>query len=257
MSKIKATILGTGTSQGIPVIGCTCEVCQSDNKMDKRLRTSLLIQSQKTALTVDIGPDFRQQMLRYQVNQLDGTLMTHEHNDHIAGLDDIRPINFAYKNEYPLYGLPRVLVDIKGRFSYVFASKKYPGSPSVVLKSIEPWESIKIGDVSATTLPVKHGQLDILGYSFGNLVYLTDVKTLDPAVIEFIGGVDVLVVNALHHRSHHSHLNLKEALALIESVKPSKAYLTHISHHMGLHAKVNKTLPANVKLAYDGLVIET
>lgn len=257
MSKIKTTILGTGTSQGIPVIGCHCEVCRSANRMDSRLRTSILVQSPTTTLTVDIGPDFRQQMLRYQVDQLDGTLMSHEHNDHIAGLDDIRPINFTYKKDYPLFGLRRVLDDILGRFPYAFAAKKYPGSPSVQLKPIEPWQAINIGDISATALPVKHGKLDILGYSFGDLVYLTDVKTLDQAVVDFISGVDVLIINALHHRKHHSHLNLEEALELIVRIAPSKTYLTHISHHMGLHSEINRILPENVKLAYDGLMIET
>lgn len=257
MSRMKTTILGTGTSQGIPVIGCDCKVCRSANRMDKRLRTSILVESLSTTITVDIGPDFRQQMLRYQVEKLDGTLMTHEHNDHIAGLDDIRPINFTYKKDYPLFGLPRVLEDIKGRFPYVFATKKYPGSPSVRLIPIKPWEEINIGDISVKVLPVKHGKLDILGYSFGDLVYLTDVKYLDSEVIDFIRGVDVLIINALHHRPHHSHLNLEEALDLIRTVKPSIAYLTHISHHMGMHEEVNKTLPENVKLAYDGLAIET
>lgn len=257
MSRMKTTILGTGTSQGIPVIGCDCGVCLSRNQLDKRLRTSILVETSGTSVTVDIGPDFRQQMLRYQVKKLDGTLMSHEHNDHVAGLDDIRPINFKYKKDYPLYGLPRVLEDIKSRFPYAFAAKKYPGSPSVQLIPVRPWEEINIGDISATALPVKHGKLDILGYSFGNLVYLTDVKTLDQAVIDYITGVDVLIINALHHRKHHSHLNLEEALDLIDTIKPSMAYLTHISHHMGLHVEVNKLLPENVKLAYDGLTFET
>ncbi len=210
-------------------------------------------------MTVDVGPDFRQQMLRNQVDELDGAFMTHEHNDHVAGLDDIRPFNFKNRKDFPLYGLPRVLNDIQDRFSYVFADEKqkYPGSPSVKLRNVEPWDQITIGDLSVTALPVLHGSLDILGYSFGELVYLTDVKYLDEKVINFISGVDVLIINALHHKKHHSHLNLEEALELIDRIRPGRAYLTHISHHMGLHEEINKTLPLNVKLAYDGLTIET
>lgn len=256
---MKTTILGTGTSQGIPVIGCHCRVCRSFNPLDKRLRTSILVETTNTHITVDIGPDFRQQMLRNQVDQLDGAFMTHEHNDHVAGLDDIRPFNFKNRKDFPLYGLPRVLNDIQDRFSYVFADEKlkYPGSPSVKLKAVEPWDRITIGDLSVTVVPVLHGSLDILGYSFGELVYLTDVKYLDEKVIDFISGVDVLVINALHHKKHHSHLNLEEALELIDRIRPRRAYLTHISHHMGLYEEINKTLPMNVKLAYDGLIIET
>lgn len=256
---MRTTLLGTGTSQGIPVIGCHCRVCRSFNPLDKRLRTSILVETNYTRITVDVGPDFRQQMLRNQVDELDGALMTHEHNDHVAGLDDIRPFNFKNRKDFPLYGLPRVLNDIQDRFSYVFADekKKYPGSPAVKLKPVSPWDRITIDDLSVTALPVIHGKLDILGYSFGNLVYLTDVKYLDDQVINFIREVDVLIINALHHKKHHSHLNLDEALELIRRIRPGRAYLTHISHHMGLHEQINKTLPVNVKLAYDGLTIET
>lgn len=250
-------MLGTGTSQGIPVIGCHCQVCQSSDPRDKRLRTSLLIESETTTVVVDTGPDFRQQMLRLQVDDLDGALMTHEHNDHVAGLDDIRPYNFINQKDFPLYGLPRVLDNIKERFAYVFAEKKYPGSPSAELVVIQPWDQIVIGNITATALPVRHGQLDILGYSFGQLAYFTDVKYLDPSVISYLKGVDVLIINALHHRPHHSHLNLEEALDLIEEIRPGHAYLTHISHTMGLHEEVNAKLPWNVKLAYDGLAFET
>lgn len=254
---MKTTILGTGTSQGIPVIGCHCRVCQSRNQLDKRLRTSILVETASTAITVDTGPDFRQQMLTNEVDKLDGALMTHEHNDHVAGLDDIRPFNFMSGKDFPVYGLPRVLKDIEERFPYIFATKKYPGAPSVDLIPAKPWEEIIIGDLSVRVLPVQHGNLDILGYSFGNLIYLTDVKYLDEQVIDIVKGVDVLVINALHHKSHHSHLNLKEALKMIDQIRPAQTYLTHLSHSMGLHEEINKTLPLNVKLAYDGLTIET
>lgn len=254
---MKTTILGTGTSQGIPVIGCHCRVCKSSDPRDKRLRTSLLIQSGTTSLVVDTGPDFRQQMLRLQVDDLDGALMTHEHNDHVAGLDDIRPFNFINQKDFPMYGLPRVLDDIQRRFAYVFADQKYPGAPSANLVEILPWDEMEIGDIKVTALPVKHGQLDILGYSFGQLAYFTDVKYLDDSVVRFLKGIDILIINALHHRPHHSHLNLEEALDLIDKIRPTHAYLTHISHTMGLHDEINEKLPHNVKLAYDGLAFET
>lgn len=250
---MEVTVLGTGTSQGIPVIGCGCVVCRSEDPHDNRLRTSLLVETSAASITIDIGPDFRQQMLRFHDGRLDAVLMTHEHNDHMAGLDDIRPYNFLYHKDFPLYGLPRVLKDIRDRFSYVFAETKYPGSPSVVLKKIAPWDELRIGDMKIRALPVRHGALDILGYSFEKFAYLTDVKTLDEEVIEYLQGVEVLILNALHHRVHHSHLNLTEALQLVERIGPGRAYLTHISHHMGLHEEVNRQLPPNVKLAFDGL----
>lgn len=227
------------------------------NHLDKRLRTSILVETLETTITVDVGPDFRQQMLRSNITKLDGALITHEHNDHVAGLDDIRPFNFMSRKNLPLYGLTRVLDDIKGRYPYIFATEKYPGSPSVDLIAVHPWNEIKIGDLSVTALPVRHGKLNILGYSFGSIVYLTDVKFLDDKVIEFISGVDVLIINALHHKTHHSHLNLDEAIQMIDRINPGQTYLTHLSHHMGLHENINKNLPSNVKLAYDGLTIKT
>ena len=254
---MKITILGTGTSQGIPVIGCHCPVCRSDDPCDIRLRTSLLVESGTTNLVVDTGPDFRQQMLRHGVDHLEGALMTHEHNDHVAGLDDIRPYNFISQQDFPFYGLPRVLDNIRERFAYVFAQNKYPGSPSAELIPIQPWDDLIIGDICVTALPVLHGKLDILGFCFGRLAYFTDVKFLESKVIDFLCGIDVLIINSLHHRSHHSHLNLEEALEMIEKIQPQNAFLTHISHTMGLHREVNETLPQNVKLAYDGMSFET
>lgn len=252
---MKITVLGTGTSQGIPVIGCHCVVCRSTNKLDKRLRTSILIETPRTTFTVDVGPDFRQQMLTNRVDKLDGTLLTHEHNDHVAGLDDIRPYNFMSRKNLPVYGLPRVLKSVKSRFDYIFQKNKYPGSPSVDLISLVPWGEIRQDDLRIIALPVLHGTLDILGYSFGSVAYLTDVKYLEPEVVEYLRGIEVLIINALHHKVHHSHLNLKEALSLIEEIQPKQAYLTHVSHHMGLHEEINKSLPKNVNLAYDGLTI--
>lgn len=254
---MKITVLGTGTSQGIPVIGCDCEVCRSADPRDHRLRVSLLVQTGTTSLVVDTGPDFRQQMLRSGVGYLDGALMTHEHNDHVAGLDDIRPFNFIAKKDFPLIGLPRVLDNIEERFQYIFAENKYPGAPSVELVPVHPWDEIQMGDITVTALPVHHGKLDILGFSFGHLAYFTDAKTLDDEVIEYIRDVDYLIINALHHKPHHSHLNLEEALNLIRRINPRQAYLIHVSHTMGLHEEMDRNLPDNVKLAYDGLTIDT
>ncbi len=253
---MKFTILGTGTSQGIPVIGCHCRVCRSANPKDHRLRTSMLVESDAGSIVVDTGPDFRQQMLAYGVDHLNGALMTHEHNDHVAGLDDIRPFNFIAQEAFPLYGLPRSLTDIRKRYGYIFAEEKYPGSPSVELHPIDPWTEVEVAGIRVTALPVMHGRLKILGYHFRNLAYFTDVKTIDPEVVDRITGVKFLIINALHHKPHHSHLNLEEALALIEKIRPGNAFLNHISHSMGLHEEINKSLPDNVKLAFDGMTIE-
>lgn len=253
---MKIILLGTGTSQGVPVIGCGCEVCRSEDEHDKRLRTSALIIKEDTRVAVDVGPDFRQQMLRYNEGHLDGILLTHEHNDHVAGLDDIRPYNFNYKMDFPLYGLPRVLENIKNRYAYIFLADKYPGSPSVVLRAVVPWEKFQIGNLSVRALPVRHGSLDILGYSFDDrLAYLTDVRYLDPEVTEYLEDFEYLVISALHHRPHHSHLNLEQALQMIGEIHPRESALIHMSHHMGLYEKVRGYLPENVNLGYDGMEI--
>lgn len=253
---MKVTILGSGTSQGIPVIGCECAVCKSSDTRDSRLRTSVLIQENKANIVVDIGPDFRAQMLAHFPGELHGILLTHEHNDHTAGLDDVRPFNFLFRKDVVLYGMKRVLKDLKHRFAYVFSPHQYPGIPRLKLKKIEAWKPFKIKRVEILPLPVHHGNLDILGFRVGDFCYLTDVKTIDESVIDQLRGIKVLVLNALHHRNHHSHLNLKEALALIEEINPQTTYLTHISHQMGLHCEIENQLPQNVKLAYDGLILE-
>ncbi len=248
------TILGTGTSQGVPIIGCDCPVCQSPNPKDKRLRTSALLQVGDQQLSIDCGPDFRQQMLRAKVRHLDGVLFTHAHNDHIIGLDDVRPFNFRQKKDMPVYATVEVQQALTRRFDYVFEPNPYPGAPMVVLKTIEN-RPFDIAGIPIQPVQFLHGKLSVLGFRIGNLAYLTDMKTISEEEKLKLQNLKTLVINALHYKPHHSHLNLEEALALIEELAPEQAYLTHVSHRMGLHDEVNPTLPPGVQLAYDGLVI--
>jgi phosphoribosyl 1,2-cyclic phosphate phosphodiesterase len=253
LSSIKIIVLGTGTSQGVPVIGCDCPVCCSKNKQDRRLRVAILLQIGKINILVDAGPDFRQQMLRAKVSDIHAILITHEHNDHVMGLDDVRPINFRYHKDMPIYALPRVLESIKKRFDYAFKPNPYPGAPQYQLHEIDSERTIFIENIPIIPLEVLHGDLPILGFRIGDFAYLTDVKTLSATTFERLKGVNTLIINALHHKPHHSHLNLTECLEVIARIQPQKAYLTHISHNMGKHAEINLTLPDNVTLAYDGL----
>lgn len=253
MSQLTITLLGTGTSQGVPVIGCSCDVCTSRDPRDNRLRTSALVQSETTSIVIDTGPDFRQQMLRHTVGHLDAVLLTHEHNDHIIGVDDIRPFNFAQDSDMMLYGLPRVLTDLKDRFRYAF-ERGYPGAPRLSTTKITPWEAFTVGDIYVTPIPVVHGRLDIVGFLLGDrIAYITDASDLSSEVLDAIRGRDLIILNALHHMNHHSHYTLKEAVAVLEAVDPQQAYLTHISHYMGQHAEVNQDLPDHIQLGYDGL----
>ena len=254
--KLSVIVLGSGTSQGVPVIGCKCIVCRSEDPQDKRLRTSIYVASRNTAITVDIGPDFRQQMLVNDISNVDAVLLTHEHDDHVSGLDDIRPINFRLKKNIPLYGLPRVLNDLRSRYRYVFdTSYDYSGKPRIELIEINK-APLHIGSLEVQPIEIKHGNLDILGYRFGNFAYITDAKTIDEAWIQKLKGLDVLIINALHRHTHFSHLNLEEALEMIARINPRHAYLTHLSHYMGLAADVNLELPDNVSLAHDGMHLE-
>jgi len=250
---LKITFLGTGTSQGVPVIGCNCDVCTSPDPKDQRLRVSLLIESAETTVVIDAGPDFRQQMLRAGVQKLDAVLITHEHNDHIIGLDDVRPFNFRQKRPMPIYAMGRVLKEIKKRFEYIFDKDPYPGAPKLELVEIEDQQELTIGDLRFKCLELLHGNLPILGFKTGEFAYLTDVKTIPESSKSELTGLKHLVINALHHKPHKTHLNLLEALELIQDLNPGKAYLTHISHHMGKFEEVNPTLPSNVTLAFDGL----
>jgi len=252
---IKITFLGTGTSQGIPVIGSKHPVCLSNDKRDRRLRVSILIEWDNFVYVVDCGPDFRYQMLRANVTKINGVLFTHEHADHTAGLDDLRPFSFV-QGAVPIYAHKRVLNYLSTRYDYIFNdNNKYPGAPSIHQNEIDN-KSFSIGNLEVIPVEVQHGKLSIFGFRFQNIAYLTDVKTISEIEKKKLQNLDILVVNAVRIKPHHSHLNLEEALILIEELKPKKAYLTHISQYIGFHAEVEKTLPENVFLAYDELVVE-
>jgi phosphoribosyl 1,2-cyclic phosphate phosphodiesterase len=251
---LKVTFLGTGTSQGIPIIGSTHPVCLSENPKDKRLRVSILVEWEGYTYVVDCGPDFRYQMLRANCSKIDGILFTHEHSDHVAGLDDIRPFVFR-QGDIPIYAHERVLRDLHQRFAYVFETEnKYPGAPSVS-EHIITNTAFSIGNIEVTPVNVMHHQLQVFGFRFKDFVYITDAKTIADSELEKLRNVEVLVVNALRHEQHQSHFNLEEALDFINKVKPKRAYLTHISHLLGFHDEVEQTLPENVFLAYDNLEI--
>lgn len=252
---LRVTFLGTGTSQGIPVIGSTHPVCLSDNPKDKRLRVSILLSWKDYNYVIDCGPDFRQQMLLHNMNHLNGILYTHEHSDHTAGLDDIRPFFFK-QGDIPIYAHKRVVKSLKKRFGYILNEKdKYPGAPSVHINKVKNNIPFLIGDKEVIPVNVQHNKLQVFGFRIGDFTYLTDVKTIKEKELEKIKGSKVVVVNALRLDPHISHFNLKEALAFIEKVKPEKAYFTHISHLLGFHDEVEKSLPKNVHLAYDNLTI--
>ncbi|SMD31871.1 phosphoribosyl 1,2-cyclic phosphate phosphodiesterase [Reichenbachiella faecimaris] len=251
---MKLTFLGTGTSQGIPVIACNCEVCRSVDFHDQRLRTSVLIEYEGTNLLIDTGPDFRQQMLVNRVKRLDAVLYTHEHKDHTAGLDDIRSYNFKQKMDMPLYGRPSVLDQLKRDYAYMFTESKYPGVASVTLHEIEN-KPFTINQVKVQPIEVMHYQLPVYGYRIGDMAYITDAKTVSNTEREKLKDLDVLVINALQKKSHISHLTLEEAIQFIADINPRRAYITHVGHYMGLHKDVQNELPENVYLAYDGLIL--
>jgi phosphoribosyl 1,2-cyclic phosphate phosphodiesterase len=252
---LKVYFLGTGTSQGIPVIGSNHPVCHSTDFKDKRLRVSVWISWDEHSYVVDCGPDFRQQMLASKCQKVDGILFTHEHADHTSGLDDIRPFNFR-QGEIPIYAHNRVIANLKERFDYIFKTEnRYPGAPSVKTIEVVNNEPFQIGNKVAIPINVMHGNLQVFGYRIDDFAYLTDVKTIDDIEILKLKNLKVLVINALREEHHFSHLNLEEALALIELVQPKKTYLTHISHVFGFHEEVQKKLPENVFLAYDNLEI--
>lgn len=252
---LTVTFLGTGTSQGVPVIGCNCEVCRSQDPRDQRLRTSILLTKGQTKVVIDCGPDFRRQMLCSGTNSLNAVVLTHEHNDHIIGMDDVRPFNFQQKSDMPVYASERVIKELKQRFAYVFASKPYPGAPRLQTIPIAKHTPFQIGTLQFQPIAVTHGGMPVLGFRIDDFTYITDMKTISEAEKNKIRNTRILVINALHHREHHSHLNLEQALAFIEEIGPEKAFLTHMSHRMGLHEEVNKTLPAGVALAQDGLEV--
>ncbi|WP_282161734.1 MBL fold metallo-hydrolase [Ulvibacterium marinum] len=252
---MRITFLGTGTSQGIPVIGSNHPVCLSEDHKDKRLRVSVLLSWSDYSFVIDCGPDFRQQMLTHEVSKLDGILFTHEHADHTAGIDDIRPFFFR-QGDIPIYAHERVITSLKQRFDYIFAdANRYPGAPAVEVNLVEKDKPFKIGDTMVMPIEAQHNRLPVLGYRINDFTYLTDVKTIADEELEKIKGSQVLVVNALREEPHHSHFNLREAISFSEKVGAPKTYFTHISHLLGFHKDVEKKLPKGVLLAYDNLVI--
>lgn len=255
-SDIRLTFLGTGTSQGIPIIGSTHPVCLSPDSRDKRLRTSALIQYNNCSIVIDCGPDFRQQMLSNPIDRLDAVLFTHEHADHTHGLDDLRPFYFK-QGALDIYALPRVHDSLKERFPYVFVEEnRYPGAPELRRHSIEKNQAFELGGKTINPIEAHHNKITVLGFQIEGLVYLTDVKTMEEDQIEQIKGCEVLVINALRLDPHPSHLNLEEALAFAAEIGAGATYFTHISHLLGFHAEVQQQLPKNVFLAIDNMVVE-
>jgi len=252
---VKVTFLGSGTSQGIPVIACSCAVCKSADTRDKRLRSSILLQVDGKNIVIDSGPDFRYQMLRAGVTHLDALVFTHEHKDHTAGLDDIRAFNYKQGEAINVYAHKRVQDALKKEFSYIFAHHKYPGIPQLDLFEIghHPFE---VAGVPFIPIEVMHFQLPVLGFRIADFTYITDAKTVSDVEKAKIKGSKVLVINALQQEKHISHFTLEEALAFAQEIGAEKTYFTHISHRLGTHQKISEIVPAGVELAYDGLCIE-
>lgn len=253
---MKITFLGTGTSQGVPVIGCTCEVCSSLDFRDKRLRTSILIEADDQTLVVDTGPDFRQQMLREQVKRLDAVIFTHAHRDHTAGLDDVRAYNYMQQSDMPVYGTAPVLEQLRIEYAYAFVKESYPGIPRLSLHTIDG-QPFTVNGISFIPLPVMHLHMPVLGFRIGNFSYITDANYIPKETLEKLKGTEILVLNALQREQHISHFNLSEALQAVDEIRPQQTFFTHMSHRMGLHADVEKELPDHVSLAFDGLKVTT
>lgn len=253
--QLKITFLGTGTSTGIPMIGCHCAVCTSTNPKDKRLRSSILVQSSATTIIVDTTPDFRYQMLRICNEKLDAVLFTHPHKDHIAGLDDIRAYNFFQQKPMDVFANALTAEALKREFAYVFADKKYPGIPQINLHTIDE-EPIIIGDIPVQPFTVWHHKMPVFGYRFGKFTYITDANKIDEPVKEKLKGSEFIVLNALRNEHHISHFTLDEAVALVYELKIPNAYFTHISHQLGKHDTVEENLPEGIHLGYDGLIVQ-
>jgi len=251
---LKITFLGTGTSQGVPVIGCDCPICTSLDYRDKRLRTSVWVQVRERSLVIDTGPDFRQQMLRENVKRLDAVVFTHSHKDHIAGLDDVRAFNFLQQMDMPVYGTRQVLQHLRSEFYYAFEKEKYPGTPQLRLHEIDQ-AAFAINGIPVQPLPVFHLHLPVLGFRLGNFSYITDANHIPEETLHLLAGTEILVLNALQREKHVSHFNLDEAVAMAQKIEARKTYFTHISHKLGRHAEVEKMLPPNIALAHDGLAI--
>lgn len=246
--------LGTGTSSGIPVIGCHCEVCRSKNEKDKRMRSSIYVKSEETALVIDTGPDFRMQILHNEIEHLDAALITHTHKDHIAGLDDAKSFADINKRPFPIFANGDSAQIIENEFAYAFQSLRYPGIPNFELRKIDD-QPFFIHNLKITPIPVMHYRLPILGYRIGSFAYITDASEIPSDSLKKLQDLDILVINALRITKHIAHFTLEEAIDMIRTIKPKKAYLTHMSHHLGLHDVVFGRLPKNIFLAYDGLKI--
>jgi phosphoribosyl 1,2-cyclic phosphate phosphodiesterase len=256
VSKVRVTILGSGTSQGVPVIACDCHVCASSDPFDKRLRSSIMISVNGQNYVIDSGPDFRQQMLNHSVKSLRAVIFTHEHKDHLAGLDDVRAFNYREQRDMEIYCTDQVKEALHREFHYVFKAERYPGIPSLNLNRIENAPFKLIDGPVLRPVEVMHYKMRVFGYRLGDFTYITDAKTVSSKEIYKIKGSKILIINALHQSEHLSHFNLKEALEFIEEVKPERAYLTHISHLFGKHREIEKLLPPNVFPAYDGLTFD-
>ena len=252
---IKVTFLGTGTSLGVPIIGCECDVCTSNNPKDKRLRSSVMVETQGQSILIDCGPDFRTQMLREKITRIDGILITHEHRDHIAGLDDIRAFNYLQNRAIPIYAEKQVLDAVKLEFSYAFSETRYKGAPKIDIKEVAT-EVFNIGDVQIMPIRVFHASMPILGFRIGDFAYITDSNKISEFEMQKLVGVKVMVLNALRYKPHFSHFTVDEAIEVINKISPDKAYLTHLSHFIGKIDETNKKLPDRINLAYDGLVVD-
>lgn len=249
---MKITFLGTGTSQGVPVIACDCETCLSEDNRDKRLRTSLLLETDNTILLFDAGPDFRQQMLRENVKRLDAIILTHEHKDHISGMDDVRAFNYKSQDAIDIFAEERVQKAVRKEYSYVFAEYQYPGIPKMRLNPINEY-GFKISGVQIIPVRVFHYRLPIFGFRIGNFAYITDANYVPEESKEKLFDVKCLVINALRKEKHISHFSLREAIDFIREISPKKAYITHISHQMGQYKQIARELPQGIVLAFDGL----
>lgn len=252
---MKITFLGTGTSQGVPFIGCDCAVCTSPDKRDNRLRTSAWVETGGTSIVIDSGPDFRYQMLRANVRKLDAILFTHGHKDHVAGMDDIRAYNYHYQKDMDIYASTETQEVLKREFAYVFYNQKYPGIPQVNVHTIDGDTPFEINGIKITPIKVLHYKLEVLGFRIGDFTYITDANYIAPAEMEKIKGSKVLVLNALRHEQHVSHYTLKEAMEVAAEAGAEHTYFTHISHQLGLHAEIDAHLPPGMHLAYDGLTL--
>lgn len=252
---MKVTFLGTGTSQGVPVIACDCRVCTSSDQKDKRLRVSVMIEVQGKVIVIDSGPDFRYQMLRAGVKHLDAIVFTHEHKDHVAGMDDVRAFNFKQQREIDVYAHKRVQEALKREFSYIFSHIKYPGIPRIIMHDITN-QPLKVAGVDFQPVEVMHFQLPVFGFRVGDFTYITDAKTVSAEEKEKIKGSEILVINALQKDKHISHFTLQEAIDFAREIGARKTYFTHLSHRMGLHHEITQELPEGIFLAYDGLEVE-